>query len=502
MKRILFSLFVLIAFVSCTDVASQKSSTAGKYKKEGTKYARQGKYPQALDLFTQGIQLSESEGGTDYKSLSYLYLDVGNIYLIYKDYERALDYYRDGYKTCLRLQNHQMESSFLNNMCVASAYIGNIKDAQMYNEMAFRLPKQEVDVKLYHKALNDAVIACYNNKENRALIMLQDYLAHNKKTKLDINYVSAVYFFMYKAYEKMGQADSAIYYAQYFDNLMQPQGLSNMLVDCYESLSHLYEQKGDKSKAAYYQAKFVATSDSVLNMREFNKVKSKLTAYETGRNTKHIEQLDTTIHAQQKWIFTVSVVLILAVAIGFYIWKQKKKLQQANISLFERNKELLANAERNYQEALQRAKEKEKDGEREGKESKSYQLEEELKQSLLEKISGIMNNTKEFCDAEFSLNALASLIGSNTKYVSQIINDTYQENFRTFINNYRIIEAQKRLMDTETYGKYTIKAISESVGYKSQSNFIISFRRITGMTPSLYQKMALRENNQNKEKQD
>ena len=46
-------------------------------------------------------------------------------------------------------------------------------------------------------------------------------------------------------------------------------------------------------------------------------------------------------------------------------------------------------------------------------------------------------------------------------------------------------------MDAANFGNYSIQGISESVGYKSASNFISSFKRVTGMTPSLYQKLSV-----------
>ena len=129
----------------------------------------------------------------------------------------------------------------------------------------------------------------------------------------------------------------------------------------------------------------------------------------------------------------------------------------------------------------------------EAEETKLYsanKLTNEQKENLLRDITRIMEETEEFCDYEFSLERLASLIGSNSRYVSQIINETYNKNFRTFVNEYRIKEARIRLMNTAEYGNYTIKAIAESVGYKSHTNFIDIFKKITGITPSIYQKIA------------
>jgi AraC-like DNA-binding protein len=104
-----------------------------------------------------------------------------------------------------------------------------------------------------------------------------------------------------------------------------------------------------------------------------------------------------------------------------------------------------------------------------------------------------MDNSDEIFSPDFSLERLAMLSGSKYKYVSQVINEHYQQNFNNFLNSYRIKEACKRMGDVEGYGNYTIEAISESVGFKSRSTFVASFKRITGLTPSQYQRMAKQE---------
>ena len=117
-------------------------------------------------------------------------------------------------------------------------------------------------------------------------------------------------------------------------------------------------------------------------------------------------------------------------------------------------------------------------------------LNKEQKQVLADAISNVMETTRQFCEPDFSLEKLATLVNSNSKYVSQVINEMYQKNFSNYVNDYRIREARIRLMDIEHYGNYTIKAIAESLGYKSHATFINVFRKITGITPSIYQKMA------------
>lgn len=100
------------------------------------------------------------------------------------------------------------------------------------------------------------------------------------------------------------------------------------------------------------------------------------------------------------------------------------------------------------------------------------------------------DSSNEYLDSRFTIDRLAQLVNSNPKAVSTAINKAYGQNFRSLLNKYRVKEAMLRMSDVEHYGRYTIKAISESVGYKSQSNFIAVFTKLTGIKPNIYQKLA------------
>ncbi len=79
---------------------------------------------------------------------------------------------------------------------------------------------------------------------------------------------------------------------------------------------------------------------------------------------------------------------------------------------------------------------------------------------------------------------------SNTKYVSAVINESYSKNFKTFLAEYRIRYASKLLTDSEHYGHLTLAAIGAAVGYSSQNNFTLAFKKIIGVTPSVYKRLA------------
>ena len=61
--------------------------------------------------------------------------------------------------------------------------------------------------------------------------------------------------------------------------------------------------------------------------------------------------------------------------------------------------------------------------------------------------------------------------------------------FATLLNKRRVQEACRRMENSEKYGRLTIDAISESVGFNTRSTFTKAFRLHIGMLPSEYLKL-------------
>ncbi|MFT6729026.1 MAG: AraC-like DNA-binding protein [Glaciecola sp.] len=104
-----------------------------------------------------------------------------------------------------------------------------------------------------------------------------------------------------------------------------------------------------------------------------------------------------------------------------------------------------------------------------------------IKDSLIE----YLINHKPYLDTNLTIHTLSKHINSNSKYVSMVINNDFNQNFVTFINSYRI-EESKGLLKDEAYEQYTIEAIAKMSGFNSKSAFNNAFKQSQNITPSQF----------------
>ncbi len=280
------------------------------------------------------------------------------------------------------------------------------------------------------------------------------------------------------------------------------------LVNIYHEMAEVYKKVGKRDSAERYRSLYLSLSDSIFNVSQFNMANSKLFEYENKENQKRIDNLVSQNYTQ---LLVIGVFLVFAVAITLlYIALRRKthNLLEAQRLLVSKNEELMT-SEHNSQKLLKQYVEALNNKEltattnihssnstivsmsskEEGTERSDIGLDEEQRTRLLNSIATVMEDVELISSSDFNLSMLADKVGSNTRYVSWVINETYGKNFKTLLNEYRIREACKRLTDNEHYGNMTIQAIYEDLGYNSAACFIQAFKKVNGVTPSVYQKL-------------
>jgi AraC-like DNA-binding protein len=108
-----------------------------------------------------------------------------------------------------------------------------------------------------------------------------------------------------------------------------------------------------------------------------------------------------------------------------------------------------------------------------------------LMDELKEKILDVIVMQKKYKDKDYSAKKLAEDLGTNTRYISAVVNVRFHMNYTSFINKYRIEEAMSILVD-KRYKNLRIEEVSDMVGFANRQSFYASFYKLIGITPKEY----------------
>ena len=106
--------------------------------------------------------------------------------------------------------------------------------------------------------------------------------------------------------------------------------------------------------------------------------------------------------------------------------------------------------------------------------------------NLMEQKLSIIVEKELFLDPNLTLEMVAKELQVTKHLLSQYINETLGKSFSSLIKEYRV-EKAKQLLQTES--NFTIEGLGYDSGFSSKSTFFTAFKKITGSTPSEYQKL-------------
>lgn len=456
--------------MAAEDINPGQKAVAIRLFRAGEDFYADRQYSQAMKNYLDALRIAEHNGADELTAM--IYNGIGNLYSTQGDFQMGLYFYRKALAMSRRDKNgkRNLQNAILNNIVGASCFVGQTDSIIAYFKMMEANVEHTPD---YH----------YNILMGRGLIAKSQKLQHEaagyylkaekyaRSKNLDNSFVDIANSCLAQLYIDNGNPDSAIYYLKKNEYWARHTKQNSLLAEAMNQLARAYDAKGDAAQATACRLEYARLLDTLHHSEEFNAMKNAQFMFDAKRNASKISMLtqqqtfsEQQIRMQNKWLITLAIGIVLIAALLVWVYVQKRQLRQAYNSLYDRS-QVLPTASPTILSDVHRTE-------------------------LLDNIRRVMENTDEFCSADFSIERLAQLVDSNSRYVSEAINEGYGKNFRTFLNEYRIKEAMRRLADSEHFGGFTIKAIAESVGYKSQANFITVFTKITGMKPSMYQKIS------------
>ena len=495
-----------------------KQQCAMAYLKKGNILYMKGNYAGALSAYFSGLRINN-----DCKAkheTGRFYNNIANVYCVFGDYVKGLSYYKKGYEFCHKYGDKANAYKILANMTGVNTAIGNTSAARKYYKMSEKVKNPADKENCYMGIFNFGLILMAEKNHVKAVETFNELLAYTLKNKMQPRYLCSSYIQLYKNYIELGDRDSTLKYLRLCESTAVKHGILHVCLDVLVKYADYYDSVGNYKAASSYRARYQREKDSIYDTNEFEAVKNEQLLYEMNKYDEYIASLNArekerlqTISRQRLTIAGVTVVTAVIGVLLLLVYRQKGKIDKSYNDLFVINRDFVKQQEFTRQRMLElnnrlksseaelaalRASQKQPtDGAGEAPDTattaddadgknKTLAISEDMRRKLLDAVIDVMENSTEFCSSDFSLARLASLVGSNSKYVSLVINDTFHKTFKNYVNDYRIRLACLRMADTGTYGSYTLNAIAESVGFKSYTTFVELFRKVVGITPSMY----------------
>lgn len=417
-------------------------------------------YDKACEQLIRAMKLCDEEDMSE--NLTGIYMEQGALMMTYaqqrpkeENFKQAEEAYRNAFWHAVKHKQYSSAMTAFFNL--GNRLYGTMRIDEMENELnAFSqlniLPTEvsyDYIMNFYH-----ALCHIHNNDlENARKYFRQQLECCSNNTHSNI-FEFQVYANLTKSFVIENNIDSAIFYEEKMFKLATTHNMKDAKTLAANVLSNLYAQKGDSIKSAEYSIIGLQLKDSLLSVNNLDEVKS----LNFIRQLHEVESQAKSYRNATLWFTIIIGVLVVLMIVGTYMWYRKRN-KESDTSISETKPTV------KYE---------------------NCPLKESTKQEIANKIAQILTENDVIYNQDFCLIQLAEMCNTQSKYVSQVINECYEQNFTSLVNSLRIKEACRRIKDKENYGTWTLEGISQSVGFKSRVTFYNAFKKYVGINPSEY----------------
>ena len=433
---------------------------------------QKGNYRDAIARYLHAATIAEK------LKLNELYFiimnNVANVHARSENFDKSLEIQKRLIPKAKKLSTERLVT-ILTNIGANYSFLNNSDSAIVYFNRAYQLTERND----FYRGAIAVNLAFLNNNlghYNKALSYAKEAV-HTAQKFSKIRFLAESLTNVSNAYYGLKKYEKAIEVSDQVKDLAEKNSLKLQLSNAYGNLALAYEGMKNYPKALDYQKKYAALRDSLLNediTRQVNELQIK---YETEKKDHMLAMKDLSLRAKNKQLFFISLISFIIIVFSGVVFILYRHRNMAYKELVRKNIELLRSEDQIIQVEKKYAEQEKKYG--------SSHLTDEKRMDLKNRLENLIREEKIFMKADLTLGKLANMLNVNSKYLSQIIHEEYHYGFNDFINNLRIKEAAKLLIDS-AYANISIEGISGMVGFNSKSSFNVSFRKFMGVTPSFY----------------
>ncbi len=441
-------------------------------------------YQKAYSYLNQSQKISEDKKFE--KNLSYVYLNMANLFLTMSEVQptekyfakKPLQYYRKAFRCALKSKEWNVLQIIYSNMLFTAFSEQNMNEIQeerhLYNHL--QMPAH-TPLALYNNWMEKAIRSYQGHNYKDVLHFLQKAKQSVDTPDTPERYVYTTIGMEILIYELLNDNKAVKEKFLEMTQLVNQYDIKDLKVEHFRQMLDYYSQKNQHDSINRYEILYFKAKDALVT-------ESRLHAAGEMHFLSELQDANDKVrilaaqHRQQQIIMLLCVILVAVSALSaIYFIRKNRELRRKQQALYEKMQERLHREDESRQVKYLNSK-----------------LDEQDKKQIFGMIQAVMSDTALICSPDFSLRLLAEKVDKPYAEVSQVVNEMAGKNFNAFLGECRVKEACRRLSDISQYGHLTIEAISASVGFKSRTNFVAIFKKVTGLTPSEYQRTARLQN--------
>ncbi|WP_196894792.1 helix-turn-helix domain-containing protein [Aureivirga marina] len=198
------------------------------------------------------------------------------------------------------------------------------------------------------------------------------------------------------------------------------------------------------------------------------------------------------IEVDDTWIMIVDSSLIIIVSMGFHAMKfwnpdTFHHVKEISVTEYCNNSSSYFCAYNEAKKEVVELKETPKISSKKKIKYANSTLSKEEAIRIKEKLIAYIEKEQLYLDSSINMQQISKDLKISRHHLTEVLNTLIGKNFYTFINEYRVEEAKKRLIDSKYFNR-TIISIGLDCGFNSKSSFNQVFKNITNFTPTEYRK--------------
>ncbi|MFQ3597570.1 MAG: tetratricopeptide repeat-containing sensor histidine kinase [Chloroherpetonaceae bacterium] len=271
--------------------SGDKRGEANSYTNIGNNYYALGDYANALDYQFKALKTYQEIN--DEQGMNVVYNGIGLIYERLGEYQKAIENYQNCLKFEERSGNRWSYALTLNNLGNVYASINDYQNALSAYQESLCIKRQILDRQgIAHTLVNIAELyikqARYDDAYKAVSESLEMVKMMGDKSSQASCLITASKLFAEKKFEQFN-LDTALQYLNQAVEIARDVKAKGVLVEAYQALSQIYEQKGDALNALDYYKRFHAAEQEIKSEESEKRIQNLSIAYESEKAKKESE---------------------------------------------------------------------------------------------------------------------------------------------------------------------------------------------------------------------